>query len=181
MGQLCECGCGKSVAGDGSRFCRGHNLKPNRTPETRLWAQVKRGEGCWEWTSPTLVDGYGLLRIDGKSKKLAHRFSYELHCGPIPEGMHVLHHCDNRLCVRPDHLFLGTQTDNMRDMVAKGRNADIGGAKNPNARLSPSQVEEIRTLRASGHSRPEVARRFGISTQMVSLITTGKSWASSAA
>lgn len=168
------------MAGNDSRFCRGHNLNPNRSPEHRLWAQVKKSDGCWEWTSATLVDGYGLLRIDGKGKQLAHRFSYELHCGPIPDGIHVLHRCDNRLCVRPEHLFLGTRSDNMQDMVNKGRNADIGGEKNPNAKLSPAQVEEIRVLRASGQTRPEVARRFGISTRMVSLITTGKSWASSA-
>ena len=75
--------------------------------------------GCWLWVSQS-GEGYGHLRIDGKSRS-AHHASYELHVGPIPDGMRVLHRCDNPRCINPEHLFLGTQADNVADMVAKGR------------------------------------------------------------
>lgn len=177
MPRHCECGCGKQMRGVTSRFCRGHNLNAHRPAVERFWAQVNKTDGCWEWTG-SLIDGYGSIRLNSKpgGSPRAHRFSYELHCGPIPQGLQVLHHCDNRKCVRPDHLFAGTQTDNMRDMVAKGRNSDVRGEKNPNARLSADDVAEIRCMRAAGHKRPVVAAKFGITTTMVTPITRGKAW-----
>lgn len=94
-------------------------------PEVRLWSKVPvRGDGCWEFAGAKSHKGYGQLPIwrDGRSiPRSAHRLSWELANGPIPAGMSVLHRCDNPPCVRPDHLFLGTQSDNMQDMVAKGR------------------------------------------------------------
>jgi hypothetical protein len=174
MSRLCECGCGETTKGGG--FCRGHNLNAHRPATARFWAQVQKGDGCWEWTSRTVVDGYGHLNVGQGKKVLAHRFSYDLHCGPIPEGQLVLHHCDNRLCVRPDHLFLGDHDANMKDMVAKGRKADFRGEKNPNARLTAEDAADVRRRRAAGEPRKEVAKRFRISTAMVSLITVGKSW-----
>jgi hypothetical protein len=176
MGKQCECGCGKATAGPSSRFCRGHNLNANRPAAERLWAQVKKGDGCWEWTSPTMVKGYGLLRVSPQKKELAHRFSYELHCGPIPDGAFVLHKCDNRKCVRPDHLFLGDQDANMKDMAEKGRAADNRGEKNPNAKLTAADVAEVKRMRTEGHKRQVVADRFKITTTMVTLITSGKAW-----
>jgi hypothetical protein len=98
------------------------------TPEARFWKHVeKTDDGCWEWTArcipvPNHPDqrGHGQIRIDGKAV-LTHRFSWELHNGPIPDGLLVLHRCDNRPCVRPDHLFLGTHKDNTLDAMSKGR------------------------------------------------------------
>jgi hypothetical protein len=92
--------------------------------EVRFWAKVKKTDGCWQWTGAATPDGYGFLAraINGERHPLrAHRFSWELHRGPVPEGLWVLHRCDNPRCVNPDHLFLGDRTANMRDCAAKGR------------------------------------------------------------
>lgn len=176
---LCICGCGKVTSGPESQYCRGHNLNAHRPVLERFWLHVRKSDQCWEWTA-SLVDGYGLIR-DGRSKVYVHRYSYQLHCGAIPDGVHVLHTCDNRRCVRPDHLFLGTQTDNMRDMVSKGRNANVCGEANPNAKLTDADVADIRLMRAAKCSRAEVAAKHGISEGMVTLITSGKAWSVSSA
>jgi len=97
---------------------------PARTPiEMRFWSKVTKGAGCWEWTASTDHKGYGKLAEGGRQGRTlsAHRVSYELNVGPIPDGLLVLHRCDNPPCVRPDHLFVGTHTDNAQDMAKKGR------------------------------------------------------------
>lgn len=92
----------------------------NITPETRFWAKVRKSDGCWSWLATTDNDGYGKIKVSSKDG-LAHRFSWQLHFGPIPKGMRVLHTCDNPPCTNPKHLFLGTNQDNTRDAIAKGR------------------------------------------------------------
>ena len=96
-----------------------------RAAEDRFWEKVDTSGECWEWVAARDRTGYGLFKWrhgdDGMRNIVAHRASYMLLVGPIPGGMKVLHRCDNRPCVRPDHLFLGTQSDNMLDMSAKGR------------------------------------------------------------
>ena len=87
----------------------------------KLWKRVDKTEGCWNWTGPVNSSGYGSLMIDGH-KAGAHRHSYEMAYGPFDRALCVLHHCDNPRCVRPDHLWLGTRSDNMMDCAAKGRN-----------------------------------------------------------
>lgn len=106
-------------------------LRPIRDPVTRFWMYVKRadGDGCWEWTGQRSREGASRRRGAGYGQFMgtwtrivqAHRYSWELHNGPIPGGMFVCHRCDNPGCVRPDHLFLGTPKDNTDDMVRKGR------------------------------------------------------------
>ncbi len=92
---------------------------------------LKHKDGCWEWLGCKWRTGYGYIRKAGKHIA-AHRYMYTLYNGPIPKGLCILHMCDNPSCVNPEHLFLGTQQDNMRDMVAKGRNANFKGELNPN-------------------------------------------------
>lgn len=105
------------------------------TTYERFWAKVRKSDnGCWEWTANGNNYGYGKLRVgsrtDGSRRSIrAHRLAYELACGPIPVGMNVCHRCDNRRCVRPDHLFLGTTQDNIRDRVAKGRSSNAHKGK----------------------------------------------------
>lgn len=113
--------------------------------------------GCWEWSRGRHRQGYGELSVDGKMK-LAHRVAYETMCGPIPDGMKVCHTCDNPPCINPEHLFLGTQLENVRDCVSKLR---FG---NP---LSPDQKAEIRRLREAGVSPRDVAERFNVSQSRV--------------
>ena len=135
----------------------------------RFWRKVSRGDGCWLWTGSTLPAGYG--QIDQRG---AHRVSYEIHFGPIPDGMHVCHKCDVPACVRPDHLFLGTPLDNMRDKIAKGR--DTRGEAVNTAKLTPRQVEEIRERYAKGERQTSLAKSFGVGQPHVSSIVRGKCW-----
>lgn len=97
--------------------------RPRESLSERFWSKVQKGDGCWEWTGARHSFGYGWINRPGRGngKMMAHRLSWELHFGPVAGGRGVLHHCDNPCCVRPDHLFLGSQSDNVRDMWRKGR------------------------------------------------------------
>lgn len=145
----------------------------------RFWAKVdKRGDDeCWPWTAGCTTAGYGSIGSGGAGTPnlYAHRISYEFAHGTIPEGLHVLHSCDNPPCCNPAHLFLGTQVENMADMCAKGRNVPPRAPPNNKhaAKLTKAQVAEIR--QASGTYRA-IAARFGISRSNVGFIKTGKSW-----
>lgn len=140
-------------------------------PEVRFWMKVKSGPDCWEWQA-TNLNGYGLLGVNGRSVR-APRFSWELHFG---------HHCDNPRCVRPDHLFLGTNRDNMRDAFKKGRlrvphgAADNRGERCGSAKLTAIQVKEIREKRDGGSELRPLSLEYGISVTQVHNIVTRKKW-----
>lgn len=149
----------------------------------RFWAKVdRRGPTeCWPWTANVDTRGYGRFQLNGRSRR-AHRVSYELSAGPIPEGMHVCHRCDNPLCVNPGHLFLGRDEDNVADKVAKNRQArgssigaklsgDLGGA----AKLTWADVRSIRAAAVST-LQAALATRFGVSKSAISLIVSGRTW-----
>src|SRR6187455_1405138 len=110
-----------------------------------LWAgyRVNPDTNCWEWTGHKLPKGYGRIGKDGKLYQ-THRLAYELARGPIPQGMHVCHHCDNPSCINPDHLFVGTNADNHADKIAKDRQAKPRGIKNAAAKLNEADVRAIR-------------------------------------
>src|SRR6267378_450691 len=111
----------------------------NRPEAERFWEKVKETASCWLWTGANKPGRwpYGMLAGPGKTAKLAHRVSWELHHGAIPTGLNVLHKCDNPSCVRPDHLFLGTLADNTADMIAKGRGK---GGRPIGTKLSPASL-----------------------------------------
>lgn len=146
--------------------------KHGLTPQERLLAQCipEPNSGCWLWEGTT-VNGYGTLTINRRPGTRAHRLSYEIFHGPIPKGKHVLHKCDVRCCVNPNHLFLGTNADNVADMVSKNRHPKGEGVGR--AKLTTEQVLAIR--QAKGSTRA-VARRFGIGKSQAHLIKSHQSW-----
>lgn len=125
---------------------------------------------CWNWTGKVINTGYGQFSFQGESW-LAHRAAFEAWNGPIPEGMSILHRCDNRRCCNPGHLFAGTQDDNISDCVAKGRHHH--GERHNFAKLTAVQVREIRA--ASG-KQVDIARDYGVSQSAVSYIKTNRNW-----
>jgi hypothetical protein len=120
-----------------------------------FWSRVDQSGGllaCWEWVGAISTEGYGACN-NRENCQRAHRVSWELHHGPIPAGMSVLHSCDNRLCVNPHHLHLGTHRDNMDEVVKRGRRAQY----------SADTVEAIREAHSGGMSYAVLTLRFGVS------------------
>ncbi len=149
--------------------------------EERFWPKVdiRSADECWLWTANTnKKSGYGYLGAGraGTGMLAAHRTSYELAYGRIPEGLFVLHHCDNRLCVNPKHLFTGTQLDNIRDMDRKNRRKTVTtyGEARCNSKLTEEKVRFIR--KASERSNNEIARDFGVSSRLIGLVRCRKVW-----
>ena len=148
--------------------------------EDKFWRRVQKSDGCWNWIGFKNRKGYGTLTHRGKTYS-AHRLSFQIQRGEIPkgEGPHgtcVLHRCDNPACVNPDHLFLGSNRDNIDDMLNKGRHRPRWGAKgaiNPSAKLTEAQAQAI-----LDDPRPRfvIAREYGISWTMVNRIKTGENW-----
>ena len=141
----------------------------------RFWSYVKKSKDCWWWTGTKDKAGYGGLGV-GAGMVRAHRLSWCLHNGSIPDGIHVLHKCDNPPCVRPDHLFLGTQADNIKDMLKKGRWKPKLGENHPSSKLKVKDVYKIRQLHVDGIKRDEIAERFNIAISTVEGIIYRTRW-----
>lgn len=138
----------------------------------RFWAQTHRENDCIIYTQAIDKD-YGRFSFKSKTYR-AHRFSYMIHKGDIPEGYVIRHTCDNKLCVNPDHLLLGTHQDNMIDMV--NRNRVKWGSEAPKAKLSATQVLEILTDWLSGASQTSLAQKYSVSQASIYSIVQGRSW-----
>lgn len=152
------------------------------TLSVRFFRYVEKTDYCWIWTGKSLTgNGYGRIQVGGKGSKhaIAHRVSYEIHKGKIPGSMVVMHTCDNRLCVNPDHLVVGTLSDNTMDAVAKGRWVQgcppvFYGTDHPNAKLNDDVVREIR---ASNLNHTDAAKLFCVDRKTITLIRQRKAWA----
>lgn len=182
----CACGCGEATKGFG-RFVAGHNPASHKTPESiadRFRLKVERlgpvGE-CWQWRGPTDRHGYGRFFVSKKLKPqhvFAHRFAYVLEYGGVIDGLVVCHRCDNPGCVRPDHLFLGHQRDNLADMWAKGRGriTRIYGERQHLAKLRETDIPVIRARHEAGESQRRIARAYNVDKTTIQNIVHRKTW-----
>lgn len=141
--------------------------------DTKFWRSVDKTDTCWIWRGRMHFTGYGYFGPRARVIWRAHRYSYHISVGPIPHGMDVCHKCDNRRCVRPDHLFVGTRQENMTDAKLKGRVK--AGVFHYGAKLTNEQVAEIRRLRSErGLLQRELAEMFGVARSGISLICSNQ-------
>lgn len=135
------------------------------TPEKRL-GNVMVTDTCWLWMKARDTGGYGVAGVMGERNRIerVHRWSYEFFVGPVPDGLNVLHRCDVRNCLNPDHLFVGTHGMNSVDMATKGRGM---------ASLTP---DEVRAIRSSSDRQVDLAARYGVSQACISSVKTGKTY-----
>lgn len=157
------------------------------TVSERFWAKVDKSKECWEWTARRTRQGYGQFVIDRGGAKwrteMAHRVSWELAHGKIPNGMLVCHKCDNPPCVNPDHLFLGSTKENARDRENKGRGVDLStvrharGEETNNAKLTDKAVREIRErYKAGGVTQTQLAKEYGVNQTKISDVVNYRTW-----
>ena len=142
--------------------------RPPTELKLRFWPKVGKQMNCWLWLARQHSRGYGLIRGTNGEARLAHRVAWELERGPIPKGVFVLHKCDNPPCVRPSHLFLGTQADNMHDMVSKRRHH---GSKH---KLDWKKVDQIR--KHTDISTKTFAIKYDVSISLISQIRLNRAW-----
>lgn len=155
-----------------------HLVAASTSDEERFWGKVDKSagpDGCWLWTAGCFDDGYGQFWC-GSTNLRAHRYAYELINDSIPGGLLLRHSCDNRLCVNPTHLTPGTELENSRDMVERGRS--LLGERHHKAKLSEEDVKFIREVVASGPkgTAAKMARLYGLTKASVSAIVNNKSW-----
>lgn len=157
------------------------NLALTSADIQRFWKYVAKSSGCWTWSGARHGCGYGQLSVRGVPF-LAHRISFEIAHGPIPPGLSVLHRCDIKLCVNPEHLFLGDDSVNQVDALSKGKHASqthpecFQGEGNSQARITAEQVREIRTLFSEGVSQRSIAQQFGFSYSAIRGIVKRSRW-----
>jgi len=152
--------------------------KHNLPLAERFWPKVRKTNTCWLWTASHAAPeagGHGQFSVNLRMVK-AHRVSWMLTYGSIPQGRNVLHRCNTAICVRPDHLYLGTQRDNTLDSIEAGTYHRWAGQDHPMAKLTDDDVRAIRLRLAAGDSYRRIARDYGVSSGMVAHIKHGRSW-----
>jgi len=171
--------CKEAAMSDADSSCA-HSLSLRLSPSQieRFRAKYVVAEsGCWEWSGKLNRNGYGLFSVSRKVQRFAHRLAYENFRGEVGEWC-VLHRCDNRRCVNPAHLFLGTQADNVADMISKGREGRrpvMIGEAHPRMKLPTAQVAEVRTRYSlGGISYTDLAQEYGVSKSLIALIVQGR-------
>lgn len=142
---------------------------PLKHPHVAFWAKATKPsiDVCWDWMASIGTSGYGSLRFSGQTY-YAHRLAWEYTFGPVPHGQRVLHHCDNRKCINPDHLFLGSGADNSLDMFSK--------ARHPRQILTVETARQLRARANKGESRSLLAQEFGVRECTVYDVANGRSW-----
>lgn len=167
------------------------SLTEKQSSRLLYFIDIKSSDECWEWKGGVNKDGYGNFEANGFATG-AHRFAYRHFVGPVPHGMSVLHHCDNRPCCNPKHLWLGTQLDNVLDMERKGRadhpsgersgkhtkpESTLRGSAIGTSRLKEPDVLQIRKRFACGEAnQPQLAAKFGVTQTCISMIVLRKAW-----
>jgi hypothetical protein len=182
--RLCACGCRNAIVetkrNKNTKYIRGHSSRDRivkrkyESIDEKFWLNVdkKSDNECWEWTGPIQPNGYGQINYNYK-KKYVHRVSYEIHFGKIYDNLLVCHSCDNRKCVNPKHLFLGTHLDNSHDMVSKGR------AVNPTkwaAKITFKDAENIRELNSIGFHVDFLSTRYELTRSTIRNIIAERIW-----
>lgn len=146
----------------------------------RIRASVVTDErGCWIWQKTISKNGYGTFAFGGGKNGRAHRVSFSVFCAEVPEGLDVCHRCDVRACVNPEHLFLGTRSDNILDASEKNRVSRTHqkkGSTHPAAKLCEADIPAIRSRLKLGHAKVSIARDYGVSDRVVLLIARGEAW-----
>lgn len=184
----CLCDCGSSVVVDGLNLRNGSTQSCGciqRHSAESFWALVDKrsADDCWEWKASCGLGGYGQVKFQGVVGS-AHRVAAML-AGLIQNvrsepltatSILVLHKCDNRKCCNPNHLFLGTQKDNVRDAFQKGRRAGLRGENHPSAKLTFEQASEIRELRKTGRTQRSLAEEYGVSRSQIRKIESGRGY-----
>lgn len=150
------------------------------TPQDRISGSIAiYGNGCWIWQKSVHRNGYGKIGTGGGKTTGAHRFAFVAFRGPIPDGMDVCHRCDVRACVNPNHLFIGTRSENILDAVRKGR-VDrmhrVRGEEHHAAKLTAADIPLIRLHLASGNTAASIARSYGVSAGLIRHINHGRAW-----
>ncbi len=188
----CHCGCGQKtriakqthyikdgtciIAGKPNLYFVSHSGVPI---DRKFWQyiDVRVPMECWNWMRYKLPSGYGMVSMNGKVE-YTHRVSYIICIGEIPKGLSVLHRCDNPSCCNPNHLFLGTQTENLDDMTKKGRRRYRAhrGSENGSAKLNESLVIEIRSKYKNGARISKLAKEYRVNNSTIWCITTNRHW-----